>query len=100
MAKENNPQSDKLISDNIVESIRFEKLDLVKVFVNCGFDLNYVISQKKSVALTCIDFAILGGHYEIAYYIYNRIDPRLKNLRNVKEYELLGKEYLYRYVNY
>lgn len=73
---------------------------MVRKFVENGFDLNCVVFQQDGIAFTCIDFAILGGHYEIGHYIFNRIDHKLKNLRNVKEYELLGKKYMYRYVNY
>lgn len=57
---------------------------MVKLFVECGFNLNNVVFTKKGQVLTCIDFAILGGHYEIAYYIYHKIDPLLKNIRNTK----------------
>lgn len=47
-----------------------------------------------------IDFAILGGHYSIARYLYPKLTEKNKILRKAVEYERIGSKFKYRYVNY
>ena len=45
-----------------------------------------------------VEYAILGGFYETALTIYERM--KNKDLKNFLDYEELGQNFFYRYVNY
>lgn len=67
---------------------------MVKLLLNKGANPDYI----DKIGYKTIEYAILQGLYEIAYYLLPRLKD--KELRTADEYEEIGKKYNYRYVNY
>lgn len=57
---------------------------MVKLFEQAGFDFNIIVYNGKGLNMSCIDFAIVGGHYEIALYIYPKLNVQMRNIKNTK----------------
>ena len=75
-------------------AVKRKNLNIVKLLIEKGADPNY----KNDKQLSAIDYAILPGYYNIAAYLYTKIDD--KTLKDEEEYEEIAKKYHYRYVNY
>jgi hypothetical protein len=55
-------------------------------------------NEVSGSGLKPVDYAILGGFYDIALVIYERMEGQ--ELKEAFEYEMLGTKHHYRYVNY
>jgi hypothetical protein len=71
-----------------------DHLDTVRYLLTMGADT----AQVSGSGLLAVEYAILNGFYETALTIYERM--KQKDLKDFLDYEQLGRQFNYRYVNY
>ena len=71
-----------------------DHVETVRYLLTMGADTSIV----SSCGLLPVEYAILGGFYQTALIIYEKM--KNKELKNFLDYETLGNDFYYRYVNY
>jgi hypothetical protein len=65
--------------------------------INAGANITHI----SQTGFRIIDYAILGGYYDLARLIFSKLQPKDKEeIQDPGYYEQAGKKYSYRYVNY
>lgn len=77
----------------LVAAVKRNHIRIVRYLLGLGADYKFTTPY----GLSTLEFAILPGYYEIALLIYERSNEKM---RSPEEYEELGNQYHYRYVNY
>jgi hypothetical protein len=78
----------------LIAAVRRNHIRIARYLLEHRADFDFITPY----GLTTLDFAILAGYYEIAQLICER--TKNKRMRTSEEYEELGIQYNYRYVNY
>jgi hypothetical protein len=78
----------------LIGAVKRNKGNVVRYLLS----LNANADEISGCALKAIDYAILAGFYEVALLVYEKM--KTQDLKDSLDYEQLGKQFHYRYVNY
>ena len=78
-------------------AVKRDRLEISECLIEAGAH----IQHTTKVGFRIIDYAILGGYYDIARMLFQRMEQKDKEtLEEPEYYEKNGNKYAYRYVNY
>jgi hypothetical protein len=78
----------------LIGAVKKNKLEMVRFLLVFNASPNEISGS----GLKAVDYAILGGFYDIALLLYERMEGQ--DLKESFDYEMLGNKHNYRYVNY